>query len=146
MEVVLLEFSRVAVSIRIEQNSALALALLPKTFESISVLVAHGATSLVESALEVPLVAVAVEDFSALAMLHVVLPLALIHGAVLLEVHRAFHVGVLSRASAYVALLEARHLQVVEQAREHTVGHFVLLKQFLFFFVVHLSRPEEGSF
>ena len=144
MEVVLLEFSRVAVPVRVRQHPALALALLPKTFEPVSVLVGHGPPALVESALEGALVAVAVEDFSPLPMLHVVFPFTFIHGAVLLEVHRAFRLGLLSRASE-VALLEARHLQVVEQTRKHTVSNFILLKQLLFFFVLHLSGPEEGT-
>lgn len=79
MEMVLLEFSGVAVSIRVGEESSLALALLPKTFKAIAVLVGHGAFALVESALEVTVIAVAVEDFSALPMLHFVFPFSFIH-------------------------------------------------------------------
>jgi hypothetical protein len=85
--VVLLEFSRVPISVLELEDSTFALALLPKTFIDVSILVGHHSVALVESALEAAIVAVAMEDFSALAMLHVVLPLPFIHRTVLLEVH-----------------------------------------------------------
>lgn len=59
--------------------------------------------------------------------------------------HRAFWVSLVSRASR-ITLLEAVYLEVVEKVCEHTVGYFVILKQVLFFFELHLSRPEEGPF